>query len=165
MIKKILLALAIALPACAFAQDKFAMVDAQTVMTAMPEYKDAQDKLGAASKTFEDQLTTLRSELDKKVQEFQALPETTSEAIRADKAKELDSMQQRIETFYTNAQQELQRQQQTLMQPIQEKLVNAIKDFGKEQGYLMIFPDGVAIYTSDAVVDVTANIKSKLGIQ
>ena len=158
MIKKILLALAIALPACAFAQDKFAVVDAQTVMTAMPEYKDAQDKLGAASKTFEDQLTTLRSELDKKVQEFQALPETTSEAIRADKAKEL-------ETFYTNAQQELQRQQQTLMQPIQEKLVNAIKDFGKEQGYLMIFPDGVAIYTSDAVVDVTANIKSKLGIQ
>lgn len=164
MIKKILLAIAIAIPACSFAQAKFGTVDIQSVMTAMPEYKAGEEKLATASKTFEDQLTTLRGELDKKVQEYQALPQDASAAIRADKEKELDNMQQRIQQFYTNAQQELQRQEQQLLQPVQEKLMNAIKDYGRDAGFLMIFPAGTAVYAGDAVVDVTADVKSKLGI-
>lgn len=166
MIKKILLALAVIIPTCAFAQVKVGVVDAEAVMSAMPEYKEAEAKLTATSKTYEDQLSSLQSEFEKKVQEYQAMPETddASKMIKEDRAKELESLQQRIQTFYSTAQQEMQRQQQLFMQPIQEKFLTTIKEYGKEQGFLMIIPTGVAIFTSDDVVDVTSGVKAKLGI-
>lgn len=164
MIKKLLLALAIMLPTCAFAQAKFGVVNAQDVMTLMPEAKTAEEQLAAASKTYEDEYGKLMEEINKKVQEYQGLAEDTPAAIKERRQQEIQDLDQRIQAFQQKAQQDLQRQQQTLMAPIQEKLVNAIKAVGAEKGFTMIFPDGVAVYTGTDVVDVTADVKAKLGI-
>lgn len=164
MIKKILLALAIALPSMAFAQAKFGVIDAQAVMDVMPETKEANDKLAAASKTYEAENDKLAEEFQKKQQEYQALAADTPAAIRAAREAELQELYTRIEGFANQARQDLARQQQTLMMPIQEKVLNAIKAVGSEQGFSMIFPDGVSFYTGSDVIDVTAAVKAKLGI-
>ena len=50
MVKKILLALVMALPFCAWAQaPKFGVVDVQSVMQDMPELKDVEAKIAEAS--------------------------------------------------------------------------------------------------------------------
>lgn len=165
MIKKILLALAIALPSMAFAQGKFGVVSTDQIMQAMPETTAAQEQLAAASKTYEDEYGKLTEEMEKKYKEFQALAEDTPAAIRERRGAELQDLDQRIQSFMQNAQQDLQRQQQNLLAPIQEKLINAIKAVGAEQGFTMIFPDGVSIYTGSDVVDVTDAVKAKLGIK
>lgn len=164
MFKKIFLALAIALPSIAFAQSKFGVVDAQSVMNLMPETKTAEEQLAAASKTYETEHDKLTEEINKKYQEYQALPEDTPAAIRERRQQEISDLDQRIQAFLQNAQQDLARQQQNLMAPIQEKLINAIKAVGQEQGFTMIFPDGVGIYTGTDVIDVTPAVKTKLGI-
>lgn len=164
MIKKILLALAIVLPTCALAQGKFGVVNAQDVMNLMPETKAAEEQLAAASKTYEDEYGKLTEEINKKVQEYQALAEDTPAAIKERRQQEIQDLDQRIQAFQQKAQQDLQRQNQTLMAPIQEKLINAIKAVGAEKGFSMILPDGVAIYTGTDVVDVTADVKTKLGL-
>ena len=164
MIKKILVALAILLPTVAFAQGKFGYVDAQAVMDLMPETKTAQDKLAAASKTYEDEHDRLTGEINKKYQDFQALAEDTPQAIKERRMQEIQEMDQRLQSFLQQAQQDLQNQQAQLMAPIQDKLIAAIKAVGANEGFTMILPNGVAIYTGTDVVDVTDAVKKQLGL-
>lgn len=166
MLKKILLAIAIAIPAISFAQSKFGTVDLQALMPLMPEYKTAQEQYVAASKTYEDESGKLIEEFNKKQQELQELSAdtTTPQTILERRYTELGELQQRIEQFMQNAKEDLARQEQTLMAPIQEKLINAVKTLGAEQGYTMIFPAGLSVYTGTDVVDVTDAVKAKLGI-
>lgn len=164
MIKKLLLAIAIILPACAFAQGKFGIVDAQSVMELMPEFKAAQEQIASVSKQYEDEYGKLTEAINKQVQEFQALAEDTPVAIRERRQQEIQDLDQRIQAFQQKAQQDLARKQQELVAPIQEKLVNAIKAVGSEKGFTMIYPDGVAIYVGTDVIDVTPDVKAKLGI-
>ena len=56
MIKKILLAIAVALPVCFAAQaQKFGIVDPESIIPGMAEYDAAQKEIAAASKTFESE--------------------------------------------------------------------------------------------------------------
>ncbi|MBD5178715.1 MAG: OmpH family outer membrane protein [Bacteroides sp.] len=164
MLKKLLLAIAIILPTCAFAQAKFGIVDAQSVMELMPEFKAAQEQLASVSKQYEDEYAKLTEAINKQIQEFQALAEDTPTAIRERRQHEIQDLDQRLQAFQQTAQQDLARKQQELVAPIQEKLVNAIKAVGSEKGFTMIYPDGVAIYVGNDVVDVTPDVKTKLGI-
>lgn len=163
MIKKILVALAIMLPTMAFAQ-KFGVCNTEEIFAAMPESQEAQAKLAEISKNYETELDNLQTELNKKMEAYQALPESTQDGIKQSRMQEIQTLDQRMQQFYQTAQQDIQRQQQQLIQPIQEKLLNTIKVVGAEQGYTMIFPEGIAIYTGTDVTDVTAAVKAKLGI-
>ncbi len=163
MIKKILVALAIALPSMAFAQ-KFAVVDTETIMTAMPETKAAEEKIQQASKTYQDEFDKLNEEINKKYSEYQALPEDTPASIRERRQQEIQELAEKVQRFQAQAQQDLERQHMQLLQPIQEKVLNAIKSVGAEGQYTMVFPNGVSLYTGSDVIDITNAVKAKLGI-
>lgn len=168
MIKKILLALALALPATVFAQaPKFGVVDVDQVLPKMAEYQEAQTKLAEASKTYETEYGKIQEEMQKKFTELQELEKdnTTLESIKERRMQEVQDLDKKAQQFYQTAQQDLQRQQAQLLQPIQEKMINAIKSVGTENGFTMIFPEGLSLFNSTAVVDVTSMVKTKLGIK
>lgn len=166
MIKKLLLAVAVALPMLATAQ-KFGTINVDEVFAAMPETKAAQDEIAAASKVYEDEYAKLNEEMQKKFAEFQALQNdaSTPQSIKDRRLQEMNDLDQKAQQFAATAQQDLQRKNQQLMQPIQEKLVKAIQEVGANNGFLMIFPAGVAAYTATEVVDVTPLVKTHLGIK
>ena len=78
--------------------------------------------------------------------------------------QDLQELDKKAQQFAQTAQTELQRQQAQLMQPIQEKVMNAIKTVGQENNFTLIFPEGVPAYMSTDVQDVTGLVKTKLGI-
>lgn len=162
MLKKILLAVALIVPAMAFAQ-KFATVDMDAVFELMPERAAAMEQLANASKTYENEHAKLRESFDKEYAEFQALEENNP--IRASRMEALNDLHERIERFVQTAEQDLARQQQALVAPIQEKLLNAIKKVGAEQGYTFILPSGLALYTGTDVIDCTPAVKAELGLK
>lgn len=167
MIKKILLALVMALPFCAWAQaPKFGVVDVQSVMQDMPELKDVEAKIAEASKTYETEFAKIQEEIQKKYTELQNLDQdpTALQAIKERRMSEMQELTQKGEQFAQTAQQDLQRQHAQLMQPIQEKVVNAIKAVGTEGGYTMIFPEGSTLFNAASVVDVTGAVRTKLGL-
>ena len=51
------------------------------------------------------------------------------------------------------------------MAPIQEKVVKAIQSAGAEGGYTFIFENVVPLYTGTDVTDITATVKTRLGIK
>ena len=71
MIKKLLVAIMIALPMCVAAQaPKFGIVNVNNVFEAMPDKTTAQTTLETASKTYEDEFKKLTDELEKKYTEM-----------------------------------------------------------------------------------------------
>lgn len=166
MIKKILIALALALPMCAMAQ-KFATVDADAVLQGMAEFAEMQSKLAESSKTYEAEYAKLQDEFKAKYEEYQKIlaDEATPQTIKDRRLQEIQELNQRAEQFAQTVQQDLQRQQQQLMTPIQEKIINAIQAVGKEGNYTMVLPQGVAYFTSADVIDITPLVKTKLGVK
>ncbi|MCH5247382.1 MAG: OmpH family outer membrane protein [Muribaculaceae bacterium] len=165
MIKKLIAALVIALPICASAQ-KFGVVDGESLLPQMPEYTAAENQLSEASKKYEAELTNLREELDKKYADFQQLSQDpdTPQSIKDRRLQELTELDQKVQQFVQTAQQDIQRQQAQLMQPIQEKLLRAINTVGQNNNFTILFPIGVALYTGQEVIDATPLVKAELGL-
>lgn len=166
MIKNVILALLIALPLSVFAQ-KFGVVETEPVLTSMPEYAAMQTQVNEASKKYEDELNKLKEEMNKKFTEYQALEKDTAtpESIKERRMQEMQELDQKIQQFTNTAMQDLQRQQQQLMAPIEQKFMDACKAVGQEGGYTFILPQGMALYVGSTVEDVTPLIKAKLGIK
>lgn len=168
MIKKILLALVVALPMCAWAQaPKFGIVDVESIIPKMTEFVEAQNKLSEASKTYETEYAKINEELQKLYTELQELNKdpNTLQSIKERRMQDIQDRDKKAQQFAQTAQQDLQRQLAQLMQPIQEKVMNAIKSVGTENGFTMIFPEAVPAYISADVQDVTALVKTKLGVK
>lgn len=168
MIKKILLALVVALPMCAWAQaPKFGIVDVESIIPKMTEFVEAQNKLSEASKTYETEYAKINEELQKLYTELQELDKdpNTLQSIKERRMQDIQDRDKKAQQFAQTAQQDLQRQQAQLMQPIQEKVMNALKSVGTENGFTMIFPEAVPAYISADVQDVTALVKTKLGVK
>lgn len=166
MIKKILLAVLVALPMSVAAQ-KFGVVSADEIFAAMPEVAEIQTKLGEASKQYEDEYAKLNEEMQKKFAEYQQLEQdaSTPQSIKERRMQEIQDMDKKTQQFLQTAQQDLQRQQQQLMQPVQEKLLNAIKTVGAAQNLTMVFPSEMPAYVSAEVVDITPLVKNQLGVK
>ena len=166
MLKKVLAVMAVALllPAIAAAQ-KFGTIDVNAIFTAMPETTAAQTQLQEVSKKYEAEYKKLEEEVNKKVQEFQALAADTPQSIKDRRQQEIQELAQKVVTFQNTASQDIQRQQQQLMAPIQQKITDAIKAVGQEGSYTFIFENGMAAFQGTDVVDVTPAVKAKLGLK
>lgn len=164
MIRKILILLLIAMPMSLFAQ-KFAVINTQALLESMPDIKAVTEQMEAASKKYEDEFAKLREEFQKKYEEFQALDASTPETIKERRMQEMQELDAKIQQFQSTASQDLQRQHQQLMAPIQEKVVQAIQSVGAEGSYTFVFENNVPVYVGTDVVDITDQVKTRLGIK
>lgn len=171
MLKKIALVILLALPMGVFAQNlKFGHINAQEIITVMPEFTKAQKDI----QTLEQQLTTelqrTQEEFNKKYQEFQqAISKDSLPANIAERRqKELQDMAQRQEQFQQEAAQQMQKAQNDAMVPIYKKLDDAIKAVGVAEGVIYIFDVArtpIPYINESMSVNLTSKVKAHLGIK
>ena len=148
-----------------FAQ-KIGRISSQEVVVNMAEYKEAQTQLEALAKDLQAQAETIQVEMNNKLQEYQKGAETMTDAVRQLKEKELTDLNTRLQEFNQVAQQELQKKEQELMEPIIKKANEAISEVAKAGGYAVIMETGSMVYFDEAQVkDITPEVKTKLGAQ
>lgn len=166
MIKKILLAVALAFPMFVSAQTlKVGIVDTNAVLTAMPATQNAQSKIAETSKKYEDEYALLQEQLKKLYDEFQAMSDSEPQAIKDRKTRDITEMQQKIQNFLQNADQDLQKVQQELMAPIFTQVRNAVESVGKEGNFSYIQElNAQVLYYAAPVEDITNAVKAKLGL-
>lgn len=164
-----MLAAALLFTGSVFAQStpKFAHINGQELLIAMPDRDSAEVKLNAYGEDLSAQVDELHVEYNNKLQTYMQRRETFTEAIREAREKELTSLQQRIQEFEQTAQQDFQRMQGELMRPIMEKADAAIKKVAKEQGVMYVFDlsVGSVVYFSEESIDLMPFVKKELGIQ
>lgn len=167
MFKKFLLAIALTLPLSVMAQ-KFGIVDADQVIQAMPETAAAQSQLEETSKKYEVENQKLQEEINKLFTDFQTIQNdpNTPESIKERRSQEIQERYQKFEQFQATASQELARLRESLMAPISQKLMEAVKAVGAEGNFTFVFINepNLMVYVGTDVVNVTAEVRKKLGL-
>ena len=149
------------------AQVKIAHVSTAEILDAMPDKATAEKNLETYYGELDKQLQAMATEYQTKLQEYQANEATMSNLVKQSKEKEIIDIQNRIQQFQANAEQEFDAKRAELLQPILEKIQNAINAVGKEKGYTYIIDTatGAAVYIGTDAVDATKDVKAKLGIK
>ncbi len=168
MFKKILLAVALALPLSGMAQ-KFGTVDLEAIYQAMPETAAMQTQLTDTSKKYEEEFQKLQEEVNKLYADFQTIQNdaNTPESIKERRMQEIQERVNKVDQFRNTASQDLARLNEQLMAPIQQKLMEAVKAVGAEGSFTFILPNEQALilYSGSDVVDVTPQVRTKLGLK
>jgi outer membrane protein len=107
----------------------------------------------------------MQEEYQKKLSDYQQKQATMTDAIRQISEEEIMSLQQRIQTTYQTAQQDVQKQERELLVPIQSKMVKAIQEVGAANGYTYIFDTAATLYVGADAVNLMSEVKKALGIQ
>ena len=120
-------------------QQLFGHINSQGIISVMPEAATAQLALQQELEDLQEQGKMMASEYEAQLKDFQINQENMSDAIRNDKLKSLQDLEERITLFQQSAQQSLQLKQNELVSPIIEKVQNAINEVSKEKGYTYVF--------------------------
>ena len=161
--KKLLMMLMLLAPMAAFAQ-KFGHINAQEVMSQMPEFIKARGEVEAAAKQYDNDLKAMQEELQRKAEEYDKTKSTMNETKQKETEQNLMTLQQKIQQAYQDNSQAMQKLQQEKISPITDRLVNAIKAVGKAGGYVYIMDvtSGVPYISETLSKDVTAEVKAEL---
>lgn len=164
--KKLVLMLMLLAPMAAFAQ-KFGHVNVQEIIQVMPEYTKAKTEIDALQKQYEDDLKGMQDEFTKKSQAYEKEQATLPDNIKQRREQELQEMYQKIQQSYQDNQQALGKASQEKMQAITTKILDAIKAVGQAGGYVYIMDiaGGVPYISTTLSTDVTAQVKTQLGLK
>ena len=143
------------------AQAKTAHVDVSEIMTKMPAMLDAQKQLEKLSATYDADYKKMAEEFKAKLALYDKEAATVTEAVNAERQKEVQDMQKRIQDFGQNAQKELQQKQEDITKPIYEKVRASIQKVGKAKGFQYVL-DGATLLLADGP-NLTADVKKDLG--
>jgi outer membrane protein len=167
--KKLIISLFIILPfGLSHAQEvKIAHVNFQEVLLAMPEISTIEKEMAKIKEEYQKELETMQSEYQKKYADYIAQQDSLTENIKLRRQQDIQDIQERMNSLYELAQKDVPEKQQKLIQPVQEKVLKAIKEVGDEKGYTYIvnMEPGLFLHTGASAVDVTPQVKAKLGIK
>ncbi len=144
---------------------KFGYLNSNAILSEMPEVKQADAQLEALQKQLQKKGQGM---VEKFQQDYAAVQQKVergelSPKQQEEEAKKLETAQTDIQKFEQEMVTQLQDKRNELMKPILDKVNQAIQDVAKEGGFQFIFDEAVLLY-KDTSMDVTAQVKTKLGI-
>lgn len=167
--KKILITMFVAIiaafTACA---QKFALVDMEYILRNVPAYEMANEQLNQVSLRWEKEVNEVTKEAETMYKNYQADMVFLTDEQKTKKeaeivAKEKEATELRYKYFGPEG--ELYKKRQSLMQPIQDEVYNAVKKVSEERGYQCIFDraSSANIIFASPRIDVSNEVLAKMG--
>ena len=147
-----------------FTQSKVAHIDSQSLISQMPEVKEAQAQIEKLQKTYQTEIEASMKEYQTKLQTYSADAQNQTDVTNQARQKELQGMEQNIQQYQQTAAQDIQQKQQDLLRPLIEKARAAIQKVAKAQGFDYVIdatPGGALILFEGK--DLIAEVKTELG--
>jgi outer membrane protein len=148
---------------------KFGHINSDELIQALPEFDSANVKLEKYRKDLINALELMTVELNNKSDVYNKESKNYTDIVKQTKEQELVDMNKRIQEFQSNAQQQLQQKQGELFQPIMAKVDKAIKEVGKENGFVYIFSIGqgssLLFFDETKSTNIMPLAKAKLGLK
>ena len=167
MVKRTILAILLAAPLFAFAQNiKLGKVDQKALFDAMPEKVAAEAQIKNLSEQYQKEYNLLRAEYNRKYADFKAIAidNKTPGTIKERRMQELQENNQKIELFMKNTADDLKKKEAELIDPLKKRIADAVKQVGDEGGYIVILDvnDPKVAYMSSMFEDVTPQVTALL---
>ena len=167
--KKLTLALfmAIAIAFGASAQ-KFALIDMEYILKNIPAYEMANEQLNQISQRWQKEVEAKANEAQTMYKNYQSDMVFLTDEQKTKKEAEIlakDKEATELRYKYFGPEGELYKKRQSLMQPIQDEIYNAVKKVSDERGYQCIFDRASSaniIYASPRI-DVSNEVLAKMG--
>ena len=164
--KTLLFAAALVISATSFtqAQSKVAHINTQDLIQAMPEMKVAQAEMEKLGKTYQADIKSAATEYENKMKQYEAEASTKTDEENQKRLVEVQTMQQRIQQFQGEAQQDMQKKEIDLLKPITEKAKAAILKVARAQGFQYVLD---STHSGSVIMSVGKNlpddVKKELG--
>ncbi|MBM3158639.1 MAG: OmpH family outer membrane protein [Bacteroidetes bacterium] len=168
--KKSLLVFGFLITALFGAAQKYAIVDTRYILEKMPEYRTAQQQLDVMAATWQKQIDSMQTSLDRMYREFDAEQVMLTAELKKrkedqlfNKEKELRDLQRKRFGFEGD----LFRKRQELVKPVQDKVYNAIQKLAASRGYDFVLDksEGITIIFADPKLDKSEEVLKELGIR
>ena len=143
---------------------KFGHINAQDVLMNLPERAQAQGVIESQAAEYQAEVARMQEDLQTKFAEYQAKSETWPAAIREQKERELQGLDQGLQEFGSTVQNELAATEQELLMPMIERVQAAINAVGAENGFTYIFDSSTGATVYNGGEDVVELVKVKLGM-
>jgi outer membrane protein len=148
---------------------KIGYADWEYIFSQLPEFKQIDSDLKIHSEQLQNQLKAKQQDFEAKYKAYQGMPATTPDAIKADKERELQQLQEGFQKFQQDAQSSLQKKQADLMEPVYKKVGKTIEDVAKENAYTFIINPqtvggGDILLYSDETYNISNLVLKKLGV-
>ena len=168
MKKIILLLAAVVATALGASAQKFALVDMEYVLANIPAYEMANEQLSQISQRWQKEVEAKQAEAETLCKNYQTAmvfltDEQKKQHEEAIVAKEKEAMDLRNKYFGPEG--ELYKKRQSLMQPIQEDVYNAVKAVSEQRGYQCIFDRASSsdIIFASPRIDISNEVLERLG--
>jgi len=147
-----------------FAQ-KFGHLNAQELISMMPERDKAVEQLQDYAKGLESQLISMQAEYQSMIEDYQNNEASYDDLTKQDKIAEIQGLEQRLTTFQQSAQTSLQNKEIELLRPIEEKAQNAINKVAEKGKYTYILDSssGMLLYSKESE-NILEKVKKELGL-
>ena len=167
--KRIIIA-AFAVLACtvgAMAQ-KFALVDMEYVLKNIPAYEMANEQLNQVSQRWQKEVDDLAKEAQTMYKNFQNDMVFLTDEQKKRKEEEIMAKEKEVTELrykYFGPQGELFKKRESLKNPIQDDIYNAVKKVSEERGYQVIFDraSSQSIIFASPKIDISNEGLAKLG--
>jgi outer membrane protein len=133
----------------------------------MPAFKAATDSANAYMDMLSNQLYSMQVEYQRKLNEYDSLQKTWSPLIKGLKEKEIRDLENNIQAFQQQAQDDYTAYRAKLYAPIFKQIDNAVKDIALAHGYKYVLDSTVGngvLYAADGPENIFTEVRVKLKI-
>lgn len=148
-----------------FAQTKVGTIDAEYILTQLPEMTQVNEGLKAYNEELQKNLETSIQEYETLAKDYQENNTTFTDEVKKTKEGKLISLENEIKGFRQKASVMIQMKRNELTQPLYEKINEAMLQVIKEENYTQILHAGGNVLAFAAEeYDITNKVMAKLGI-
>lgn len=147
---------------------KFALVDMEYVLKNIPAYERANEQLNQTSKKWQAEVEALNTEASTMYKNYQNEVVFLSQEQKKAKQEEIMNKEKEaaeLKQKYFSPEGELFKKRESLMQPIQEEVYNAVKEIAELRGYSLVLDraSDTAIIFGSPKIDISDEVLKKLG--
>ncbi|MFK5855723.1 MAG: OmpH family outer membrane protein [Bacteroidota bacterium] len=147
---------------------KYAYVDTQYILDNIPEFQDAQDELDEISKKWQKEIESIYDKVSEMYQKYQAESVLLPDDIKHKREEEIINKEKEVKDLqrkYFGSEGDLYKKRQELVQPIQEKVYNAIESIAATSNYSFVFDKagGMTLLYGNPKYDISDDVLDEVG--
>lgn len=139
--------------------------DHEVIIFNLPEYQQVQEQLQQEYQGSQQEIQALYQGYQESVSQYQRQQSLMTAEKRAEREQALIQEQQQIQQQAQTKDQELGQRETELMQPLLEKVQNAIDDVAQREGLDLVLRSPLVLYVNEETIqDITMAVAVELGL-
>lgn len=145
---------------------QIAFVNSNELLESIPEKIEAAKSIEELSKKYKEELQVMQNDYNKKYTDFISYQTSMAENVRNRRMQELYELEKAINEFMKVAQGDIENQEKILIEPMRQRVKDAVYQVGIEKGFVCIYDlaNPTIVFVTPDATDATLLVKEKLGV-